>query len=242
MTAKKSKPRVLLLDIETLPGDAYVWSLWGENIPLDRLKQPSRVICWAAKWYGKRGVVFASEWDDGRSGMLAGIHSLLSEADAVVTYNGDKFDLPKLMGEFAKDKMGSPGPLTSIDLYKTVRKLGYISNKLEHVAPLLGVGEKVKHEGFRLWKGVDEGCEKARKKMERYNKQDTRLLEDLYTVLIPFITNHPYLHDTPPTACPACGSDHVQRRGTRRTKSFVIERFQCQSCGGWHQGKRSKIK
>lgn len=231
---------ILLLDIETLPGTAYVWSLWGENVPIERLQTPSRVVCWAAKWLGKKEILFGAEWQKGHDHMLSGIFNLLAEADAVLTYNGDKFDLPKLMGEFAAARMGSPGPVTSIDLYKTAKKLGFISNKLEFVAPQLGIGEKVKHSGFRLWRGVDEGDPAAQAEMERYNKQDTRLLERLYTTLRPFIKNHPYLGEGGPNECPACGSKKVQKRGRRRTKSFFIERLHCQKCGAWSDGVRTK--
>lgn len=236
------RSKILLLDIETMPGDAYVWSLWGENIPLDRLKKPSRIICWAAQWLGEKEVMFSAEWTTDPQNMFAEVHMLLSEADAVITYNGDKFDLPKLMGEFAKRGLGSPGPITSIDLYKTGRKLGYISNKLEHLSEQLGVGSKVKHEGFRMWRRVDEGDPKAQRKMERYNKQDTRLLGRVYKKLIPFIKNHPYLGMGKSDACPACQSSRIQRRGVRRTKSFIIERIHCQACGAWSDGVRSKVK
>jgi len=233
--------KILMLDIETLPGTAYVFSLWDHHIPLERLKTPPRVVCWSAKWLGKKEMYFSAEWLHGRASMLERIHVLLDEADAVVTYNGDKFDLPKLMGEFAGARLRSPGPLTSIDLYKTARKLGYISNKLEFVTKHFGIGEKIKHEGFRLWKRVDQGDPIARRKMEVYNKQDVRLLDRLYKYLRPYIKNHPYLGQAKARCCPTCGSKKVQKRGTRRTKSFFIERLHCQACGAWGDGVRTKV-
>jgi len=78
--------------------------------------------------------------------------------------------------------------------------------------------------------------------MERYNKQDARMLEKLYPKLRPYIKNHPYLGVGRPSECPACNSSRVQRRGLRRTKSFLIERLHCQACGSWFDGVRSKIK
>ena len=238
----QTSQKILLLDIETAPTVAYVWRLYDENISVEQIIKPTRTICWSAKWVGQKDVIFAAEWTVGREAMLRLISELLEEADAVVTYNGDKFDLPKLMGEFAKEGLGSPGPVTSIDLYKTVKKLGLQSGKLQFVAPFLGVGEKVKHEGFRLWRDVEDGEPRALAKMERYNKQDTRLLEKLYKRLRPFITNHPYLGFGKPAECPACTSSRVQKRGVRRTKSFIIERIHCQACGSWSDGVRSKVK
>ena len=236
------KPNILLLDIETAPTIAYVWTLFDENISVDQIIQPTRTLCWASKWFGKKGVDFYAEWKDGREEMLGQIWRRLEEADAVVTYNGDKFDLPKLMGEFATIGFGNPGPTTSIDLYKTARNLGLPSSKLQFVAPHLGIGEKVKNEGFRLWAKVLDGDPKAQADMERYNRQDTVLLEKLYKALRPFIKNHPYLGTGRVSSCPACGSPRVQRRGIRRTKSFIIERLHCQACGAWGDGSRSKVK
>lgn len=232
--------KILLLDIETAPTVAYVWRMYDENIGVEQIIKPTRITCWSAKWVGQSGVMFASEWTHSREHMLKMILNLLAESDAVITYNGDKFDLPKLMGEFAVAGLGSPGPLTSIDLYKTVRKLGFQSSKLQFAAPHLGIGEKVANEGFRLWRGIEEGDPDARRKMERYNKQDTRLLEKLYKTLRPFVKNHPYLGEGKASECPACGSHKVQKRGQRRTKSFFIERLHCQACGTWSDGRRRK--
>ena len=166
---------------------------------------------------------------------------MISEADGVVTFNGDKFDLPKLNGEFLLLGLAPPPPVTSIDVYKTVRnKLGLVSNKLAFVGPFLSVGAKVKHEGFSLWSKVNDGDPKAQARMERYCKQDVRLLEKVYKKIRPYITNHPHLAETGSTACGACGSFKTQKRGFRRTKAFHIQRIQCTNCGAWQDGSRKK--
>jgi transposase-like protein len=46
---------------------------------------------------------------------------------------------------------------------------------------------------------------------------------------------------TKAAACGTCGSVHVHSRGYRRTKSFLIQRFQCQTCGSWSDGVRKKV-
>jgi hypothetical protein len=176
---------------------------------------------------------------------LKTIHEALSEADAVVTYNGDKFDLPRLMGEFVAAGLKPPPPIPSIDLYKAVKKLSYQSGKLEFVAPFLDIGSKVKHEGFRLWRAVMDGDPGARVRMEKYNKQDTNLLAKLYKKLRPYMTTHPHIHARGVAGhnCPVCGSTKLQRRGYRMTRAFRIERLQCQNetCGAWSSGVRHKI-
>lgn len=233
--------KILILDIETRPAQAYVWRAYGEqNIGVEQIIDAGGIICVGAKWFGERETVLYSDWEHGHVKMLQAIHAMMEEADAVVTYNGDKFDLPKLQGEFLLHGLKPTGPLTSIDVVKSVRKFGFFVNRLAFIGPFLGVGAKIKHEGFDLWVKVMEGDEKAQRKMAKYCKQDVKLLEKLYLKVRPFIKNHPHLGKNA-HECGACHSNHVQSRGCRRTKYFRIQRLQCQSCGQWQDGSRQKI-
>lgn len=237
-----AKPKILLLDVETAPGTAYVWSLWDKFIPLERMIEPGRIICAAWKWYGKKDMYFFAEWQD-RNQMMDSLRVAIEEADAVVTYNGDKFDLPRITGELVRDGWEPLGPITSIDLYKQVKKLGYFSSKLAYVAPFLEIGNKTKHAGFDLWRRVLNGDATAQATMERYNKQDVRLLGRLYKYLRPYMANHPHLKvDAKKESCPNCGSTHIQKRGYRRTRTMKIERLNCQTCGAWSSGAKQRIQ
>ena len=236
-----SNNRILVFDIETKPATAYVWGLFDQNIGLSQLIEPSAPICVAAKFVGQKEMYFFSDWTDGHTEMIKGIHALVSEADAIVTYNGDRFDTPKLRGEFLLAGLTPPPTVTSIDLLKSVKKLGLQSNKLAYVGPMLKIGKKVAHEGFELWSSVINGDEAAQKRMEKYCRGDVILTEQLYKKLLPYIHNHPHLGEVGSGACGACGSLHLQSRGTRRTKSFVIQRLQCQTCGSWSDGVRKKV-
>jgi hypothetical protein len=121
-----------------------------------------------------------------------------------------------------------------------MKKLGFLSNKLAFIGPLLTGEGKVKHEGHELWTRVMAGDPKAQAKMQRYCSQDVRLLEQVYDRCLPYIRNHPHMGMTPALACGACGSHSVQSRGVRRTKASFIQRYQCQKCGSWGDGKRVK--
>lgn len=232
--------KILVIDIETKPTLAYVWQAFKVNISPNQIKENGGLLCFAAKYVGEDEVFFYSEWGDGRVPMLQALQRLLTEADAVVGYNSDKFDLAKINGEFLLEGMPPAPPVTSIDLLKTVRKMGFIMNRLAYIGPLLRLGEKLKHEGFDLWTRVLAGNEKAQKKMKKYNIQDVVLTEKLYNKLRPYIRNHPHLGEDK-HECGACGSNHVQSRGFRRTKFFKIQRVQCQSCGAWGDGARTKV-
>lgn len=232
------KPRVLLLDIETKPNIVHAWGLWDQNIGLNQVVEFGSVICVGAKWLGEKAMHFHADWIDGHKGMLEAIHALISEADGVITYNGDKFDLPKLRGEFCVAGLPPPAPVASIDVLKAVKKMGLASNKLAHVGPLFTGGKKLAHEGHELWVKVMAGDPKAQAKMERYCCQDVKLLEQVYTRIKGYIPNHPHMGLTPSLSCSTCGSSRTQSRGFRRTKSFLIARHQCQACGAWQSGKR----
>lgn len=233
--------KILILDIETKPAQAYVWRAYGEqNIGVEQIIDAGGIICVGAKWLGERETFLFSEWEHGYNEMLLNVHDMLSEADAVITYNGEKFDLPKLNGAFLLQGFDPVPPLTSIDVVKSVRKLGYFVNRLAFIGPFLGVGAKIKHEGFDLWVKVMDGNVPAQRRMARYCKQDVKLLEKLYMKVRPFIKNHPHLGKEA-RECGACRSNHVQSRGYRRTKYFKIQRLQCQNCGSWQDGRRTKV-
>jgi hypothetical protein len=232
--------RILSLDIETRPALVYTFQAYDVNIGPDQVVDAGGILCWSAKWVGEKGVYFASEWTHSKVEMLDALGELLARADAVISYNGNRFDLPKIQGEFALAGLKPPAPVTSIDVLKAVKKLGFMINKLAFIGPLLNVGNKIKHEGFLLWRSVLEGDPRAQKRMELYNKQDVLLLEKLYLRIKPFIQDHPHLGDER-GACGSCGSDHLQQRGWRRTKFFKTQRFQCQSCGSWSTGQRVKV-
>lgn len=234
--------RVLLLDIETKPAQAYVWRAYGEqNIGVEQIIDSGGIICVGAKWLGEKETYLFSDWEHGHVDMLAAIHEMLSYADAVITYNGDRFDLPKLQGEFLMAGLGPTPPCTSIDVIKAVRKFGFFMNKLAFIGPLLAQGSKVETGGFKLWTDVMEGDPKAQARMAKYCKQDVVLLEKLYLKVRPFIRNHPHLGSVGGQQCGACGSTHLQKRGPRRTKMYKIQRLQCQTCGSWSDGVRKKI-
>ena len=234
--ANPRKPRILHLDVETRPALAYVWRGYKENIAPEQIKEADGMICWSAKWHGQRGQKFAAYWDD--PDWLKKLWHLLEKADAVVTYNGDKFDLPKIRGMLIRHKLPPLPPLTSIDLYKFTRKLGYFSARLAYICWVLGIGSKIKHHGFKLWPEVLDGKESSRRLMKRYNKQDVRLLEEAYVILRPYLDKHPHLGDK--GSCSVCGSMKLHSRGFRYTKTLKIERLQCQACGKWDDGKRTK--
>lgn len=229
--------KILALDLESSYLLSGTWGIWQQNISLNQLFDYGSVICYSYKWLGQKEIYY-HRWDE--DDFLEHIHQALSESDAVLTYNGARFDLPMLNREFIKTGMRPPPPYTHIDLLKTVKKqFRFPSNKLQHVCQELGLGSKVSHEGFDLWVKCLAGDERAWQVMKKYNQGDVKLLEKLYHKLKPWISNHP----SELNGCPRCGSNHLQQRGYRTTTSGVsYKRFVCVDCGAWSSDRVSEFK
>lgn len=235
--------KILVLDIEWKPTKAYVWSAWKVNIYPEQILEHGGLLCVGAKWIGDKTTHVFTEWELGHREMLERTRQMMSEADAIIGYNSDKYDLRKLEGEFALYKMKFPPPCPSIDLIKTVKKMGLFMARLGFVGPWFGVGEKLEHEGMSLWTKIDQtGDAKAKDKMSKYCAQDVKLTEKLYLRLRPYIKNHPMLGDGS-DGCPACNSKAFQHRGFNRSRYYKTQRLQCQEkgCGHWFTGKRERI-
>lgn len=239
-----SKPRILLLDIETAPHRVFAWGLRDQDVHLDQIEAVGYTLCWSAKWLGERKMHFRSIHADGRRRMLRAIYDLLREADVVVHYNGTRFDLPTLNQEFLALGWGPPEPYQQVDLLLAVRRqFRLASNKLDFVARALGLGEKMAHKGMELWRGCMDGDAGAWRTMERYNKRDVELLERLYARLLPWIPQHPnvgmWARGERPV-CPNCGSKRVERRGAYHSRTRAYQRWSCRECGKWMRSRTAE--
>ena len=241
----------LHLDIETAPNIVLAWGLFNQNIGINQIVTPGYTLCWAAKWDHEKNIMFSSVWGDGEEIMLQRMHELLSEADAVIHYNGKSFDMPILNKEFIKHRIIPPTPYHQIDLLQTARyKFKFTSNKLDYVAQFLGLGAKLHHKGMDLWIGCMDGVVADQKKMERYNIQDVRLLPKVYAALLPWIQNHPnenLYHDmvdkegNPITVCTNCGSDHIVKNGVEPLATQSYQRYKCMDCGTPLRGRSTVL-
>ena len=243
--------RILILDIETSPNLAHVWGIWQQNVALNQIAETGRVLSFAAKWYGEKAVHFQGDFDFdlevlGRHDeMVHAAWEMLDEADIVVHYNGTSFDIPHLNREFALAGLTPPSPYKQVDLLQVARRqFRFVSNKLDHVSREFGVGGKVNTGGFELWLGCLAGDPKAWRKMRRYNINDVKITEAVYSAMLPWITNHPHVglygDDPEKNVCGRC-EGRLQRRGFATTQLGKFQRYQCQTCGGWSRGAKRVV-
>lgn len=250
-----TKPKILTLDIETAPLEAYIWRLFDENVGLDQLKTEWTVLSYCAKWLGSKEIIYADAGGRGVGkvrddyALLKGIRELLDEAEIVVAQNGNSFDLKKINARLAMHGFGPYSPVRKIDTYRAAKTyFGFTSNKLQWLAKHLTNAPKSEHKrfpGFELWAEVLKDNPKAWAEMKRYNIRDVRATEKLYLKLRPWIANHPNMGmyiDSAKPVCPKCAGTRFMRNGARATlQQGIYERLQCLTCGGWSRGKIMKV-
>lgn len=248
---QSKQPKILIMDIETSPIIGYTWGMWEQNV-ID-IKQDWHMLCFVAKWYGEKKTISCSlpdfkafkkdPTDD--LGVVTKLWELFDEADVVVAHNGDQFDIKKARARFVINGLTPPSSFLQIDTKKVAKRyFNFTSNKLDELGRYLGLGRKQSTGGFQLWLDCMAGVKTAWVKMLKYNKQDVLLLEDVYTKLKPWMTNHPNLnvYTGKANACPTCTSTNVQKRGFSITRVGRKQRFQCQDCGAWGVGKPERVK
>jgi DNA polymerase elongation subunit (family B) len=230
--------RILIFDIETAPHVVHAWGLFKQNVGINQIVEPGRVLGYAWKWVGQKPVHWMDE-SGGHKPMIEHAHKLLTEADVVVGYNSSPFDVPHMNREFVLAGLTPPKPYKQVDLLKTVRRqFKFASGKLDWVSQQLGLGAKVKHEGHDLWKACMAGDLKAWSRMGKYARQDVALTEKLFHVLLPWLTQVPHIGQLAQAGggCWACGSEKLARDGsyTAYVTSYPLHR--CTNCGAWVRG------
>ena len=229
--------KTLLLDIEVAPAKAYIWDLKTRYVPINQVEEDGYILCFSAGWLGEDTLQFYSLWDNGEKEMIEFAWEMMDEADAIIHYNGNGYDIPRLNSEFLKYRLGPPSPSHQIDLYQTVsQKFKVLSKSMNHMLKILGLGHKMEHKGMALWTGCMAGLKEDQDTMEAYNIQDVIVMEPFYELLRPWITNAPNLTlwIAPGTEqrC-RCGSTNLRFKGYKRTSVLSYKQFHCMDCGAY---------
>lgn len=245
--------RILLLDIETLPGEYYAFEPKVEYLSPDKMIKDWSISCWAAKWLFEPEILGeavsgkeAIERED--SSIVDGIWKLMDEADIIITHNGIKFDIKKLNTRFLLCGLPPPSHYLNVDTYKTAKEVfGFSYNRLDELGKKFGIGSKTEM-AFDDWKMCVRGDKKYIVKMLDYCKRDVApLLEDVYLKMLPWIPSHPNLnifteHDG--FRCPKCESSDLSWNTTYKTPQGLWNGFRCNACGAIGRGttKENKVK
>lgn len=234
-------PKILLLDIETLPMEVRVWNLGKQRISPHNVLKDFSIVCWAAKWlYNDEVMSEAVTIDEALnredSSILQGMWDLLDQADMAVAHNGNGFDFGKLNARFIINNYNPPMYYRTLDTLQVARKhFKFSSNQLDYINKILGLRRKESSSG--LWDRILDGDASAIGEMQTYNMGDIFALEDAYLRLRPWIQNHPNLGvmmDTQDAKCPKCLEQITEDEWTSdyyTTNTGRYRGFRCAACG-----------
>lgn len=234
-TADANAPKVLFLDIETKPAIVATFNLWKPILGPQNILEDPDILCFTYNWEGEE-VQFVGQDEYTYHEVLRVLYELFDEADYIVTYNGQSFDIKWIEGELNLAGFNPPSPYQQIDLYRKLRQRSkFINNKLEYVVSRFLDDHKVTHAGMALWLGCMAGDEAAWAKMREYAVKDTQLLEPLYQRVRAWLPQHPNrsLFGDEALACTRCQSVNYQKRGLGYSRGGKYQKYQCRDCGGY---------
>lgn len=236
---KNSGPKMLVIDIETSPILARIWSLWDSYTALNQIDVDWHLMSFAAKWYDSDEIIYMDQRKQrditNDKKMLKKIWKLLDEADIVITQNGKKFDTKKLNARFVMNGMQPPSSYRNIDTFLIAKRhFGFTSNKLEYMTDKLCTKYKKlshgKYPGNKLWEECLKGNMDAWDEMEEYNKYDVLSLQELYDVLVPWDDRINFTVYFEEDKC-SCGSTNIVKNGIYYTNANKYQKYKCKDCG-----------
>lgn len=240
--------KVLYLDIETTPLVVETWRAYDSNA--NYIREHSRILGFAYAWgdgpvkavYPIKSGGYQDFNDAAELPILQELYDLFDEADIVVAHNGDKFDIKKINTRLVRFFDTPPSPFISIDTLKLARQnFAFTKNNLGELGLFFGIGGKMQHTGYDLWRGCIEGDRKAWNTMRRYNIRDVELLREIHHLLRGWARSHPVVLDMGEFGCPSCGGHEYEKRGVRRTVAGTFyQRYRCLSpaCGAYFKGRK----
>lgn len=246
-----SKPRILLLDIETAPIIAHVWGLWDQRVGLNQIVKDSHMLSWTAKWHGSKELFYMDQRgkrniEDDKA-LVKGLAKLISKADIIVTQNGISFDEKVLKGRMIIHGLPPIAGYKHFDTYRFgKRHFRFTSHKLEYMAKALGVKHRKltirKFDGHELWTQCLKGNPAAWQEMEKYNKLDVKVLEEIYVKMRPWDsrTNFDIYSDDIKITC-TCGSTHHNKYGFVFKNTGKYQKYRCTECGRITRGNENLL-
>jgi len=237
----KKSPVVCYLDIECSPTKSYIWRRWKENINQSQILSESFFL--TSSWaFNDRKVESmrltpneAVNEDD--EALIACLWGVLDNSNVVVGHNLRRFDIKKINARFAYYGFKPPSPYKIIDTLEIAKsRFAFPSNKLNDLCEYLGIGEKLPHDGFDLWKRCCAGSVDALEHMEKYNKVDVELTRELYKRLRGYdnnAVNMAIMSDNVGSICTTCCSDDISVLEGKYTftPNGKYQVYACNNCG-----------
>lgn len=239
----------LFFDIETSPMIAYSWRIgYNINLSYDNIIKDWKIICISYKWQDK-DKIHTLKWDKNQCDkqMLKDFIKVMNEADEVIAHNGDRFDLKKIRTRCLHHRLPLFPNYRTLDTLKKAKSgFNFPNNKLDTIAQWLGVGAKIKHDGFKMWVDVMNGNKKALNDMIKYCEMDVVVLEDVYLTIQSYIKQNVHigvLNGGYKYSCPSCGSEDIYYNKLNVTAKGTPKRqMTCKCCNHSYEISNSSYK
>ena len=245
----KRAPKILILDIETLPMHVRVWGLYKQRIPIDNIINDWLILCWSAKWLCAPEILHDCLTPDdceNRSDkrISESVYKLLEEADIVVGHNLKRFDMRRMQSRFIMHDLKPFSPIQTVDtLVESRKNFAHSSHKLDFLGQLVRNQGKVS-TNYNLWVRCESGEQEALDYMQGYCDEDVALEEEVYIWMLPWMQSHPNIglyQDSDGKVCKRCGApvkwvDKYQYTLVNRYDSFKYTR-----CGSYSRGRRTDV-
>jgi hypothetical protein len=241
-------PRILLWDIETNPILAATFSLYPDSIQHGNIIHDWSIICAAWKWLGVEKIYSTSVLDDPKAFkkdinndyvVVKKLRDVFQDVDILIGHNSKRFDTKKFNARLIFHGLDPlPSGLQQLDTLQEVKKVAaFTSNRLDYLGQHLCEGGKI-HTTPGLWIRVLKGDKSAVKEMVTYNKQDVKVLEDVYLKLLPYMKSHPHVGaidgNDKNYSCPKCGSEDLVNPKIRYSAAGIKRiQKQCKNCHGY---------
>lgn len=226
----KNSFKRLFFDIETSPNIVYSWRI-GYNINLQPhdIIEERRIISIHYSWENEDKVHHLT-WDKNQCDkqMLIDFIKVMNQADEIIAHNGDRFDEKWIRTRCIYHRIPAMPKYKTLDTLKKAKYgFNFNSNKLDYIAKFLGVGAKVQHDGFDMWRKVMDGDKEALKEMVTYGNGDVVVLKDVYYALQSYIKQNSHVgvfNGEMKFTCPICGSEDVELYKNEVTEKGTIQR------------------
>lgn len=190
-TSSEVIPKILLIDIETAPLVAHLWSMWQDGIGLNQIQSDWYILSFCAKWVGEDKVIYHDQQNkidkEDDYELLEKLWDLLNTADIVVGHNAKRFDTKKINARLILNGFPKPSHYRVVDTMLIAKaQFGFTSNKLQYLTDNLCETKKSEHKkfpGHSLWVECLADNAEAWEEMKLYNIDDVLSLEELYNVL-----------------------------------------------------------
>lgn len=247
------EPRILLLDIETLPLVTATFSLYPDSISHENIISDQSIICICWKFLGEKRIYSSTILDDPKAFneditndlvVVSKIREVLEDVDIVIGHNVKKFDYRKVQARIIYHALEPlPSGIQLLDTLTEARKIAaFTSNRLDYLGKHLSDGGKTE-TSKGLWFRVLRGDEKAVEEMTAYCKNDVQILEDVYLRLLPYMKSHPNLASPETHNCPKCNSSDIVKDGVRmRSSGARYQTYRCKGCGASFSDTKTIVK